>query len=98
MTVFDLALDGTPTLKLEHTFSTANQGHPLDVEFCRPSSGFNPPGRLAVTFRAPSNLAADGKVWLYKPLTRDDTQLTEIKVLAGGCRCGGACVHSSLIP
>ncbi|KAK7502737.1 hypothetical protein BaRGS_00005987 [Batillaria attramentaria] len=67
LTVFSLNLDGTLTQRAVHAFATSTEGHPLDIEFCSPAAGGV--DRLAISFRDPTSLGADGDVNFYQPLT-----------------------------
>jgi hypothetical protein len=75
-------VDGTPTQLTEHVFDVALTGHPLDVEFCRPTIGGNVP-RLAISFQDPNSDSVDGTVRLYEALSPLQTTLTIIMTITG---------------
>ncbi|RUS88521.1 hypothetical protein EGW08_003697, partial [Elysia chlorotica] len=67
LTAFTLAVDGTPTQLLEHSFNPNLEGYPLDIEICRPQVlGASP--RVAISFVNPSSRSADGRVVFFQPL------------------------------
>ncbi|XP_005091631.2 mesenchyme-specific cell surface glycoprotein-like [Aplysia californica] len=83
LTVFSLSLDGTPTQVLEHKFSTALEGFPLDIEICRPLVIGSTP-RVAISFQDPASRSADGRVVFFQPLSFNDKDLVEIQRVTVG--------------
>ncbi|GFR66561.1 mesenchyme-specific cell surface glycoprotein [Elysia marginata] len=83
MTAFTLAVDGTPTQLLEHTFNLNLEGYPLDIEICRPQTlGATP--RVAISFVNPASRSADGRVVFFQPLSFGSTTFDEIQRVTVG--------------
>ncbi|KAK3699071.1 hypothetical protein RRG08_041633 [Elysia crispata] len=83
LTAFTLAVDGTPTQLLEHTFNPNLEGYPLDIEICRPQTlGASP--RVAISFVNPSSRSADGRIVFFQPLSFGSTTLDEIQRITVG--------------
>ncbi|GFR66555.1 mesenchyme-specific cell surface glycoprotein [Elysia marginata] len=83
LTAFTLAVDGTPTQLLEHTFNPYLEGYPLDIEICRPQTlGATP--RVAISFVNPASRSADGRVVFFQPLSFGSTTFDEIQRVTVG--------------
>jgi len=82
LTLFTLGTDGTPTLLAEHTFNIAVMGEPLDITFCRPQMIGHP--RVAISFRDPGSLSADGNLRVYHTVSALNTDLREMGTFAVG--------------